>query len=148
MRIEVDTMRIFMLLPLLLGPLLLGASCAETIHGPVLHRADFSEVEVRLGGELPQPGEGVRLVRELCRPSTSLESPVVPGPASVCQACALDAGSGCGADAPLCTLLGAKTVCLSDCAAPTPGFQECPQGQSCSVLAGGFSRCVPSGSCP
>ncbi len=27
----------------------------------------------------------MRLVRELCRPSTSLESPVVPGPARFCQ---------------------------------------------------------------
>ncbi len=66
--------------------LALFSSCAGNLYGPVLAKNGGFEVEVCLDDEsMNAMGKPVRLVRESCRPSTSLESPVVPGPASFCQ---------------------------------------------------------------
>jgi hypothetical protein len=107
-----------------------GGTCGELCTGTCSGGAQCASAEL----EVPAGGPARHV--PMCLPALTH-----------CASCSAGT-SACGADAPHCTYYGARQVCLSSCAAPDAGTQDCPVGTTCAVLPEG-PRCVPlSGACP
>lgn len=96
--------------------------------------------------------EGTCATSQVCRPveftvkGTPRFIPMcIPAP-SACKPCA--DSSSCNADAPRCTLVGTRNLCLADCVPDGGTANSCPGDTTCQATGTNQFHCLPPAGCP